>query len=48
MAGLIMLSAVVILSPAGDLVVPNVGGIAAVGLAVAMYVALRRQRARPN
>jgi hypothetical protein len=42
--GLITYLLVVILSPGGDLVVPTIGSIAAVGLAVAMYVALRRQR----
>jgi hypothetical protein len=48
MAGLIACLVVVILSPGGDLVIPFVGGIAALGLAAAMYVGLRRQRARPN
>jgi hypothetical protein len=48
MAGLIACVLVVILSPAGDLVIPLGGGIAAVGMAAAIYVALRRQGARQN
>jgi hypothetical protein len=47
-AGLIAYVVIIILSPAGDLVVPFVGGIAAAGLAGATYFVLRRMGVHTN
>ena len=46
--GFVAILAAIYFSPGGDIVVVSIAEVAAVALAIAMYVVLRRLRARRN